>query len=323
MTDIPLVFIEIQRGELAAESLGLLAKARSLGDIVAAVICGPNANALATELHRYGADQVYVCEDAALDADFGQPYADAVAHLVEGNGYRTVLFATSTLSADVAAAVSVRMEAGLNWDLDDVTLDAGQLVGSRLALEDTLATEVGWTTQCRLAMFRPGLLEAVEHPVHATLESFEPAFSSFSLQPTVIERDLAPTGGRHIGAAEIIVAGGRGVRDESSLQLLEELAEVLNGAVCVSMPIVDRGWYPYANQVGQTGHSVKPRLYIACGISGALQHRVGMQNSGMIVAINTDPAAPIMGHCDIGVIGDLHTIVPQLTALILQSRQAA
>ncbi len=136
----------------------------------------------------------------------------------------------------------------------------------------------------------------------------------------IVERITARVEGADIRTADVVVSGGRGLRDRESLALLDDLASALGGVVGVSMPLVDRGWMPHSRQVGQTGNKVRPRLYVACGISGQLAHRVGMEKSKVIVAINTDPTAPIFGICDLGLVGDLHTVVPELARRIREAR---
>ncbi len=227
-----------------------------------------------------------------------------------------MLFGASVLAADVASGLAARLDAGLNWDLADLSLSDGELVGKRPALGDTVLVDVGWKGGPRLGMVRSGALDPVESGGTAEVESFETAFSDFSTLATLVEQTQEESSGPSIEDADIIVAGGRGLGSPEGFTLLEELAAALGGAVGATRAVVDAGWYPYSTQVGQTGKSVSPRLYIACGISGAIQHKVGMQGSGTIVAINKDPNAPIFDFCDIGVVGDLHQIVPKLTELV-------
>ncbi len=245
---------------------------------------------------------------------------DALAALVETSGADAVLFAASVLAADVAAGLAARLDAGLNWDLTDLVLEGDELVGKRPALGDSVLVDVGWTDSPRLAMVRSGALDAAETGGSAEVESFEPAFSDFSTLATLVEQTQEESSGPSIEDADIIVAGGRGLGAPDAFSLLEELAAALGGAVAATRAVVDAGWYPYATQVGQTGKTVSPKLYVACGISGAIQHKVGMQSAGTIVAINKDPNAPIFDFCDFGVVGDLHQIVPKLTELVRAHR---
>jgi electron transfer flavoprotein alpha subunit len=310
-----LVFLEHHGGALEKGGLGVLSKAASLGD-AAGVVLGVGASAVAAGAGAFGASKVYACEAAELSAPLPQPRVDALATLVEQTGSDAVLFGASVLAADVASGLAARLDAGLNWDLADLSLSDGELVGKRLALGDTVLVDVGWKGGPKLGMVRSGAFDPVESGGTADVESFETAFSDFSTLATLVEQTQEESSGPSIEDAEIIVAGGRGLGSPEGFTLLEELAAALGGAVGATRAVVDAGWYPYSTQVGQTGKSVSPRLYIACGISGAIQHKVGMQGSGTIVAINKDPNAPIFDFCDIGVVGDLHQIVPKLTELV-------
>jgi electron transfer flavoprotein alpha subunit len=317
------VFLEHHDGELQKGSLGVLSKAAALGEPdVAGILVGSGVKQLAAEAGNYGARKVYVADDPALEAPLPQPRVDALAQLVGEKGIETVLFGASVLASDVAAGLAARLDAGLNWDLIDVALEDGSLVGKRPALEDSVYVDVGWTGEPRLALFRPGAFDPAETGGEAEVEEFSPEFEVFSMRATMIEQAHEESEGPSIEDADVIVAGGRGLGSPDNFALVESLAKALGGAVAATRAVVDAGWYPYAAQVGQTGKTVSPKLYIACGISGAIQHKVGMQGSGVVVAINKDPNAPIFEFCDLGVVGDLHEIVPKLTELV-QQRKAA
>jgi len=314
-----LVFLEHHGEELEKGGLGVLAKAASLGE-AEGVVLGANAGEVAAKAGAFGASKVYACEDEALAAPLPQPRVDALAALVEKSGADAVLFGATVLSADVAAGLSARLDAGLNWDLTDLVLQGEELVGKRPALGDTVLVDVGWSGGPRLALVRSGALDPVESGGSAEVETFEATFSEFSTLASLLEQTQEESSGPSIEDADVIVAGGRGLGSPEAFSLLEELASALGGAVAATRAVVDAGWYPYATQVGQTGKTVSPKLYIACGISGAIQHKVGMQGSGTIVAINKDPNAPIFDFCDLGVVGDLHQIVPKLTELVRERR---
>jgi electron transfer flavoprotein alpha subunit len=311
-----LVFLEDHEGELVRGSLGVLSKAAQLGGDVAAVVAGSGVKELAAQAGRHGAATVYAADDPALAAPLPQPRVDVLAKLVRDEGFDTVLFGASVLSADVAAGLAARLDAGLNWDLVDLELRDGTLVGKRPALQDSVYVDVGWKSEPRLALVRSGTFEPVETGGEARVEEVAVELEDFSSQAVMVERAHAESEGPSIEDADVIVAGGRGLGEPDKFALLEELAKALGGAVAATRAVVDAGWYPYAAQVGQTGKTVAPKLYLACGISGAIQHKVGMQGSGTIVAINKDPNAPIFEYADVGVVGDLHEIVPKLTALV-------
>ncbi len=311
-----LVFLEDHEGELVKGSLGVLSKAAGLGVDVAAVLAGSGVKELAAEAGRHGAATVYVADDPALAAPLPQPRVDVLAGLVRSRGFDTVLFGASVLSADVAAGLAARLGAGLNWDLVDLELRDGALVGRRAALQDSVNVDVGWKGEPRLALVRSGTFEPMETGGEAAVEDVAVELEDFSTKAVMVERAHAESEGPSIEEADVIVAGGRGLGEPDKFALLEELAAALGGAVAATRAVVDAGWYPYAAQVGQTGKTVAPKLYLACGISGAIQHKVGMQASGTIVAINKDPNAPIFEYADVGVVGDLHQIVPKLTQLV-------
>jgi electron transfer flavoprotein alpha subunit len=318
-----LVFLEHHGNELQKSSLGVLAKAASLGNgEVAGVIAGEGAKARAAEAGRFGAAKVWVCEDEQVAQPLPQPRVDVLSTVVEEGGYDTVLFANSVLAADVASGLAARLAAGLNWDLIDLELRDGEPIGTRPALQDSVHVEVGWSGSPRLALFRAGSFDAApsgDGGEPAVVE-VSPAYAEHSMKARLVAQDEEESSGPSIEDADVIVAGGRGLGAPEGFTLAEELAQALGGAVGATRAVVDAGWYPYSTQIGQTGKMVSPKLYVALGISGAIQHKVGMQSSGTIVSINKDPNAPIFEFSDLGVVGDVHEIVPQLTELIRQRR---
>ncbi|MFN2467105.1 MAG: electron transfer flavoprotein subunit alpha/FixB family protein [Gaiellaceae bacterium] len=317
-----LVFLEHHEGALQKGSLGVLSKAATLGDGVAAAILGSGVRGLAGEAGKHGAARVFVADDPALEAPLPQPRVDVLAALVRVHGFGTVLFGQSVLSADLAAGLSARLDAGLNWDLTDIAQEGGRLVGKRPALADSVHVDVGWRTEPRLAIVRSGTFEPVPTGGEAEVVDVTPAFEEFSLAARMVEQAHEESEGPSIEDADVIVGGGRGLGGPENFGLVEELAKALGGAVGATRAVVDAGWYPYSTQVGQTGKTVSPKLYVACGISGAIQHKVGMQSSNVIVAINKDANAPIFEYSDLGVVGDLHQILPKLTELVRARKNA-
>jgi electron transfer flavoprotein alpha subunit len=313
-----LVFLEHHGDELLKGSLGVLSKAATLGDAeVAGVVIGSGVRALADEAGKFGAAKVYVADDPQLEAPLPQPRVDVLAQLVRDKGIDTVLFGNSVLAADVAAGLAARLDAGLNWDLSDLVQQDGKLVGKRPALQDSVYVDVGWKSEPRIALFRSGSFDPnATTGGSAEVEDAPVALEEFSTSARMVDQAHEESEGPSIEDAPVIVAGGRGLGGPENFTLVEELAKALGGAVGATRAVVDAGWYPYSTQVGQTGKTVSPKLYIACGISGAIQHKVGMQSSGVIVAINKDSNAPIFEFSDLGVVGDVHEVVPKLTELV-------
>jgi electron transfer flavoprotein alpha subunit len=314
-----LVFLEHHEGELQKGSLGVLSKAAELGEVAGAVV-GSGVTELAAQAGKHGAATVHVADDPAFEHPLPQPRVDALAHLVREHGFDTVLFAASVLSADVAAGLAARLDAGLNWDLVDLVQEDGRLVGKRPALGDSVLADVGWSSEPRIGLIRSGTFEPKETGGEAQVQAFDVGLEDFSSAAVMVEQAHEESSGPSIEDADVIVAGGRGLGAPEKFAVVEELAQALGGAVAATRAVVDAGWYPYAAQVGQTGKTVTPKLYVACGISGAIQHKVGMQSASTIVAINKDPNAPIFDFADLGVVGDLNEIVPKLTELVRARR---
>jgi electron transfer flavoprotein alpha subunit len=316
-----LVFLEHHGSELQKGSLGVLSKAATLGD-ADAVLVGGGVKALAPEAGTFGARKVYVAEDASLEPPLPQARVDVIAKVVQDGGYDTMLFANSVLAADIAAGLSARLDAGLNWDLTDVELRDSTLIGKRPALQDSVVVDVGWRSTPRLALFRAGSFDAAATSGgEAEVVAVSAEYEAHSQSAKVVSQEQEQASGPSIEDADVIVAGGRGLGAPENFTLAEELARALGGAVGATRAVVDAGWYPYAAQIGQTGKVVSPKLYVALGISGAIQHKVGMQSSNVIVAINKDPNAPIFEFSDLGVVGDVHEIVPKLTELVIERKR--
>ena len=311
-----LVYVEDHEGEPVKGALGVLSKTATLRDDVAAVLCGSGVEQLAEQVGKHGAKRVLVADDPALEAPLPQPRVDVLANVIDSEGFDTVVFGASVLTADVAAGLAARLDAGLNWDLVDLVEQDGKLVGKRPALQDSVLLDVGWKAEPRLALIRSGTFEPQETGGSADVTKIDVQIEDWSKQAVMLEQAHEESEGPSIEDAQVIVAGGRGLGKPENFSLVEALAKELGGAVAATRAVVDAGWYPYASQVGQTGKTVSPKLYIACGVSGAIQHKVGMQSSGTIVAINKDPNAPIFEYSDLGVVGDVHEIVPKLTELV-------
>ena len=316
-----LVFVEHHRDELSKGSLGVLTKAADLDREVAAVIVGgPEVKALASEVGGFGATTVYVAEDESFDPPLPQPRVDVLAKVVRDGGYDAVLFSNSVLAADIAGGLAARLDAGLNWDLVDILDSGDDLIGKRPALGDSVVVDVGWRSTPRLALFRAGSFQAVEKNGQPQVQDVSVELESHSRAAKIVDQVIQSEGGPSLESAEVIVTGGMGLGGPENLVLAENLAAVLGGVVGATRAVVYAGWCPHSAQVGQTGKTVSPKLYIALGVSGAVQHKVGMQNSEVVIAINKDPRAPIFEFCDLAVVADVHTIVPQLVELLRQRK---
>ena len=315
-----LVFLEHHGDAIQKGALGVLSKAAQLDPDTSAVLVGSGVSEAAGKAGAYGAATVYVADNEAFAAPLPQPRVDVIAKLVTDKGFDTVLFAASVLASDIAGGLAARLDAGLNWDLSDLEGSGDGLVGKRSALGDTVRADVGWSSTPRLGLVRAGSFEVVENGAAGTIESIPTDTEDFSTKAAMVEQAHAEQSGPSIEDADILVTGGRGLGEPVSFAILEELASAMGGAVASTRAVVDSGWYPYATQVGQTGKVVSPKLYIGAGVSGAIQHKVGMQTSQVIVSINKDANAPIFEFSDLGVVGDLKEVVPKLTALVKERR---
>jgi electron transfer flavoprotein alpha subunit len=255
-----------------------------------------------------------VADHEALASGLPQPAVDAVARVVADGGYTLVLLGASVLASDIAAGLSARLDAGLIVDAVELHDEQGRIVTRRPGLGDSVLAHCSVPDGVAVIIARANAFAAGD-PTAASAELAKAtvAVADWSSAAKVVGHEAAATGGVDITAAEILVAGGRGLGSPEGFKLLEALAQALGGEVAATRAVVDSGWYPYAAQVGQTGKTVNPKLYIACGISGAIQHKVGMTGSGTIIAINKDANAPIFDFADLGIVGDLNVIVPRLT----------
>ncbi len=313
-----LVFLEHHERVLSPGSLGVLTKAAELDPDVAAVLVGDDLTPLAHEAGRYGAATLFSAVDNSPSPLPG-PRIDVLAELVRRfPNFDTILFSNSVLAADVAAGLAARLDAGINWDLVDLELRDGEPVAQQPMLQDSVSAEVGWRSPQRIALFRSGSFEPVPSAAERepAVEPLTVEFAEHTVAARVVERTLRADEGPSLVDADVIVAGGIGLGSAEGFELAEQLAAVLGGAVAATRAAVYKGWCPASVQVGQTGTTVSPKLYVALGISGAVQHKVGMQNSKTIVAVNKDPHAPIFEFSDFAVVGDVHTVVPELIELL-------
>jgi electron transfer flavoprotein alpha subunit len=316
------VVAEQRGGELHGVSFELLGKAGELAGVlgasVSAVLLGHGVEHLASELVARGADTVYVVDHPSLAHYLDEPYANAVAELIGRHRPEIVLTGATSIGRSLIPRVAIQVRAGLTADCTGLAIDddEGLLLQTRPAFGgNIMATIICPRHRPQMATVRHKVMQALEPDPGRTGEIVreEIPVRLLSSRSEFVEfvRDITQT--VNIAEADVIVSGGRGVGGPEGFRVVEELADVLGGAVGASRATVDAGWIPYSHQVGQTGKTVQPKLYIACGISGAVQHLAGMQSSKTIVAINKDPDAPIFKAATFGIVGDLFEVVPALT----------
>lgn len=305
-----LVLVEHADGAPKKVTAELITAARVLGEPAAVVVGKPGtAAALTDALKEAGAAKIYVAESDDVENYLITPYVDVLASLVEQNSPAGVLLAASADGKEIAGRLAARVGAGILTDVVEVK-EGGKAVHSIFGGAFTVEAES--TGELPVITVRPGAIEAVPQAGAGEVVNVEvPAQGENATK--IVKREPAVAGDRpELTEASVVVSGGRGVGSAEGFKVVEELADVLGGAVGASRAAVDSGYYPGQFQVGQTGKTVSPQLYIALGISGAIQHRAGMQTSKTIVAVNKDPEAPIFEIADFGVVGDLFQVAPQL-----------
>lgn len=330
------VFAQQVDNQLSGIALELLGKARDLAkDLdteVAAVLIGSDIKNLADTLAEYGADKVIVVDDPELKDYRTEPYTHALASVINKYKPEIVLVGATAIGRDLGPRVSARVQTGLTADctvleIGDFPLNPipnqeqkhNQLLMTRPAFGgNTIATIACPDNRPQMATVRPGVMQKIE-PIKgakANIEEFNPGFTPDDKYVEILEVVKSVSDTVDIMDAKILVSGGRGVGSAENFKILEELADAIGGTVSCSRAVTDSGWLPRDLQVGQTGKTVRPNVYFAIGISGAIQHVAGMEESDIIIAINKDEDAPIFDVADYGIVGDLNKIVPQLTAAI-------
>ncbi len=314
-----LVLVEHSGGSAKKVTFELLTAARTLGEPSAVVVGAPGtADALVGKLGEYGAQKVYVAESDEVDGYVVAPKAEVLAQLVASVSPAAVLVAATAEGKEVGGRLAVKTESGILTDVTSVNADG--TAGQTVFAGGTLVTSKVRTGTPILAI-RPNAIAAEPATGAAAREAVEVSVSDAAKGAKVLERVVEAKGSRpELAEASIVVSGGRGVGSADNFKVIEGLADSLGAAVGASRAATDSGFYPHQFQVGQTGKTVSPQLYIACGISGAIQHRAGMQTSKTIVAVNKDPEAPIFELADYGVVGDLFAVVPQATEEILKRK---
>ncbi len=286
--------------------------ADELGEEVGAVLLGSGVEGIAGELGKYGVDKVFVADDAALEPYTTDAHAAAVAKIVKENDPSILLFGASAQGKDLSARVAGKLATGLATDCTEVKIDGGKLVAVRPMYAGKCYGEVVFSAFPQMASLRPNVFPAVENAKAGAVTKFDAGLDASQLKTKVVEVQKDTSGKIDLTEAMVIVSGGRGMGGPEGYACLEELANVLGATVGASRAAVDSGWRPQTDQVGQTGKVVSPNLYVACGISGAIQHLAGMSSSKFIVAVNKDEEAPIFAKADYGIVDDLFKVVPEL-----------
>jgi len=321
MADI-LVYALHYDGAFNKNSLGAVSEAARLagqiGGQAHALVLGSKdelTDDLCASLGTYGATKVFRAEGPE---GLAQPVVDAMATVIGAQGHGYALFGGGLLGFEIGAGLVARLDAGVTMEVTAVRAQDGKLVAERPILQDSSISDVEYRSPVGVIIGRLNAFEAKEvDPAHtAEVEDVQVEFAPHSLKATMVQRGEQRGADVKIEDADILVAGGRGLGKAEGFEVLEELASALGGAVAATRAVVDAGWYAYSAQIGQTGKTVAPKLYLAAGISGAIQHKVGMQASENIVAINKDANAPIFEFSDLGIVGDLNKIVPKLTEAV-------
>jgi len=308
-----LVLVEHTDGDVKKVTLELLTKARELG-APSAVFVGAGYEKAKDKLAEYGAAKVYVAEAAELTGYVVAPKAELLAKLVADAAPGAVLVAATAEGKEIAGRLAIKTGSGILTDAVDLKLDGDAFVAEQSIFGGSSVVHSAVTAGTPIVAMRPNATPPAPGAAAAERVDVAVELTESAKLAKVVEKVTVPKGDRpELTEAAIVVSGGRGVGSAEKFAVIEALADQLGAAVGASRAAVDSGWYPHQSQVGQTGKTVSPQLYVACGISGAIQHRAGMQTSKTIVAINKDPEAPIFELVDYGVVGDLFSVVPQAT----------
>ncbi|HFD2051943.1 electron transfer flavoprotein subunit alpha/FixB family protein [Clostridium perfringens] len=325
------VFAEQREGQLQKVSLELLGEGRKiadkLGSKLTALLIGSKVQNLVEDLSRHGADEVLVVDAPELEHYTTDGYTKAICELANAKKPNIIFIGATFIGRDLGPRVAARLETGLTADCTslDVDVESGDLLATRPAFGGNLmATIVCPDHRPQMATVRPGVFEKLPLEENdATVENVEVKFNSNDIRTKIVEiikehKDIVD-----ISEANVLVAGGRGIGSEENFKMLKELAEIMNGSIAASRAAVEKGWVDKDYQVGQTGKTVRPNIYVACGISGAIQHAAGMQDSDMIIAINKDANAPIMKIADYAIVGDVNKVVPEFIAQLKAMKEEA
>ena len=314
-----LIVGEIQKGELREATLELVAFARKLGGDVVSLVMGSDAANRAEGLAKGGGGKVLAAAHAGLDSYSATGWAQAIRVAVEAESPELILISNTPCGWDVAPKLAAQLDLGIITDVFQIEQDGADLVFLRRMFNGKFDARFRVEGTPVIATVQPGAVAAYEGDEAGTVEALE--VGDFQPRSAYLETKTAPAGGHDLSKAEIIVSGGRGLQKPENFDaVLKPLVEALGAQMGASRPVVDAGWLPHDHQVGTSGQIVQPKLYVAVGISGAIQHLVGMKNSNYIIAINKDPDAPIFEVADLGVVGDLFEIVPALAKAVSKAK---
>jgi electron transfer flavoprotein alpha subunit len=319
MAGILVYALHDDEGNFNKNSQGAISEAAKLagelGTQASALVVGDVSDEGAQSLGAFGASKVYRAKN--VPEGLAQPIVDAMAKVIQDEDFDYVLFGGGLLGFEIGAGLTARLGAGVTMEVTDVKVRDGDLVAVRPILQDSQIVDVQYVGKPGIIIGRLNAFDVVERDGgSAEIVDVDVEISPWSNRAKMVTRGEQRGADVNIEDADYLVAGGRGLGKAENFDLCEQLASALGGAVAATRAVVDAGWFPYAGQIGQTGKTVAPKLYLAAGISGAIQHKVGMQASENIVAINKDPNAPIFEFCDLGIVGDLHKIMPKLTAAV-------
>ena len=304
---------EQRDGELRKVSFETVSEGRrladGLGSELTTVVLGSGVEGLAEDLKKYGPDKILVADDSALAEYTTDAYTNVLADLIQSSDPAVIIMGASAQGKDLAGRLAAKLDAGVAMDCTSIKLDGGSLTYTRPIFGGKIVADVEIEGDLQIVAIRPNVMDIAEASKDSAIE--KPAVQIGEVKTSVVETKMETGDKVELTEADIIVSGGRGTGGDYAA--IEELADTLGAAVGASRSAVDEGWRPHSDQVGQTGKTVSPTLYVACGISGAIQHLAGMSTSKYIVAINKDEEAPIFSKADFGITGDLFEVVPAIT----------
>ena len=322
MADLIWVYSEVVDEKITPTTLEMLSKAAEIGT-AEAILLGPAPEDAIETLGSYGASRVFHSPDPVFRDYLTLPAVESIAGLIQKHHPAVILFASSYAGRDAAATLSALMDCGAISDVSDFVLKNGSVEATIPALGGSYQNTSTLVSQgTKILLIRPKSFEPKPHSKTATVEEVEAPSQPEVRKLHVTDRVTVKLEGPQLEGAQVVVSGGRGIKAAEHFEMLRSLAELLGGAVGASRAVVDAGWVPYSLQVGQTGKTVKPDIYIACGISGAVQHLSGMKESKAIIAVNTDPEAPIFQFADLGIVGNVFQVIPQLIEEIKKRKGA-